>query len=129
MDKRIADLDVVVSKLRKQFAKMNALIESLEETFYDAHKMKGWAFVHEPMWCTWSLEKFASAMSEVLKPYHRCLTAQAALVEKLRSHVITFEESRTIIAQWCAQVSLEENDFVSEWEDICAVEVDRWNTR
>lgn len=34
-------------------------MESLEEVIYEAHRMKGWNWVHEePLWCTWTLEKF-----------------------------------------------------------------------
>ena len=39
---------------------MNALVESLEALSYDAHKSKGWQFVQDPLWVTWSLEKFGT---------------------------------------------------------------------
>ena len=39
--------------------KLSNIMESLEEVLYEAHKMKGWNWVHEePLWCTWTLEKF-----------------------------------------------------------------------
>ena len=39
---------------------MNALVDSLEGLLFDAHKTKGWQFVQEPLWTTWSLEKFGT---------------------------------------------------------------------
>ena len=38
---------------------MNKIIDSLETVLIDAHKVKGWRWVHEePLWMTWSLENF-----------------------------------------------------------------------
>jgi hypothetical protein len=38
---------------------MNAIIENMETLLYEAHKVKGWQWVHdEPLWVTWPLEKF-----------------------------------------------------------------------
>ena len=76
MDKCIATLDVVLNKLvgklfsffpsvlteytqRKQFQKMTDAIDNMEQVLYEAHKVKGWQWVHEhPLWVTWSLETF-----------------------------------------------------------------------
>ena len=76
MEKCIAILDVVLNKLvgelfpffsralteytqRKQFQKMNNIIDNMEQVLYEAHKVKGWQWVHEhPLWITWSLETF-----------------------------------------------------------------------
>ena len=34
-------------------------MDTFEELVYEAHKAKGWTWVHdEPLWNTWSLEKF-----------------------------------------------------------------------
>ena len=40
---------------------MNSLVDSLEAVLAEAHKMKGWQFVQDPLWVTWSLEKFGRA--------------------------------------------------------------------
>ena len=37
---------------------MNSLVDSLEGVLIEAHKVKGWQFVQDPLWATWSLEKF-----------------------------------------------------------------------
>ncbi|KAF8644159.1 hypothetical protein AX16_008686 [Volvariella volvacea WC 439] len=59
MEKCIAELDNVVTKLKKQFVKLNAIIDSMEAVLIEAHKMKGWQWVQkEPLWTSWSLEKF-----------------------------------------------------------------------
>jgi hypothetical protein len=46
-------------KQRKQFQKMNNAVDNMEQVLYEAHKVKGWQWVHEhPLWVTWSLEMF-----------------------------------------------------------------------
>lgn len=80
MDQCVVELDAVIGKLvsqnscsrshlrltsfpwtgqQKQFRRLNSLIETLESILIEAHKAKGWQWVHEePLWVTWSLEKF-----------------------------------------------------------------------
>lgn len=48
------------------------------------------------------------------------------LVETLRPHSVSFETSRQAINRWVAQPHLEETSWDAEWEDLCQVEVDRW---
>lgn len=41
------------------FRRMNAVIDTMESLLIEAQKAKGWRWVdEEPMWLTWSLEKF-----------------------------------------------------------------------
>ena len=42
---------------------MNAIVDNLEALLADAHKTKGWQWVQEPLWTTWSLEKFGKTAS------------------------------------------------------------------
>ena len=77
MESCIANLDLVIQKLvctapsfaidllthpdlkDKQFKKMNREIDNLEALMIEAEKAKGAKWVNEePLWCTWSLEKF-----------------------------------------------------------------------
>jgi hypothetical protein len=38
---------------------MSNVMDSLESVLVDAHKVKGWQWVHEePLWVTWPLEAF-----------------------------------------------------------------------
>ena len=40
---------------------MNSVIDNMEAILIEAHKVKGWRFVHEqPLWVTWTLEKFGT---------------------------------------------------------------------
>jgi hypothetical protein len=40
---------------------MNTVIDNMEALLIEAHKVKGWRFVHEqPLWVTWTLEKFGT---------------------------------------------------------------------
>lgn len=127
MDKCIATLDVVLNKLRKQFQKMNSVIDNMEQVLYEAHKAKGWQWVHEhPLWVTWSLETFVNRIPELLPSYHRSLNIHVELVDILRSHSVTFEDSRDAINKWAEQAQLEDTGWKTVWEDICEVEVERW---
>ncbi|KAJ7582594.1 hypothetical protein C8J56DRAFT_792229 [Mycena floridula] len=130
MEKCISELDNILEKLHKQFRRMNSVVDSLEALVAEAHKAKGWKWVQEePLWVTWSLEKFASSMREILVPYHRSLNIHIILVETLRSHSVSFEDSRNAIAEWIAQPWLEEESWSAKWDDICSAEVERWNTQ
>ncbi|KAF7338654.1 hypothetical protein MVEN_02091900 [Mycena venus] len=129
MEKRIAELDAVTTKLRKQFRRMNALIDGLEALLIDAHKAKGWAWVsEEPLWVTWSLEKFVTTIPGVLVPYHRSLATHSELVDILRSHSVSFEDARDALAKWAEQPWLEDDGWDAVWEDLCAAEVERWDS-
>ena len=44
---------------------MNKIIRNLENLLHEVHKTKGWKFVEEPLWVTWSLEKFGEFCSAV----------------------------------------------------------------
>ncbi|KAI0064689.1 hypothetical protein BV25DRAFT_1800493 [Artomyces pyxidatus] len=130
MEEKIADLDLVIVKLRKQFQKMNAVVESLEALLSDAHKTKGWAWVQtEPLWTSWSLEKFVTSVAEVLRPYRRSLESHIELVNTLRTHAVSFEDSRDVINQWVEQICLEDDGWDAKWEDLCAAEIERWDGR
>ncbi|TBU50620.1 hypothetical protein BD309DRAFT_944335 [Dichomitus squalens] len=127
MESCIEELHEVVRRLDKLFQKMVKIIRNLEQLLHEVHKTKGWKFVEEPLWVTWSLEKFVTKLPYILKPYRRSLEMHLDLVEQLRPHDVTFDESRQIIALWQAQPHLAQGGWDVIWEDICSVEVDRWN--
>ncbi|KAI0047959.1 hypothetical protein FA95DRAFT_1558488 [Auriscalpium vulgare] len=130
MEERIVDLDIVVSKLKKQFQKMTLLIENLEVALADAHKAKGWAWVQsEPLWTTWSLEKFVSSIASILRPYRRSLDLHTRLVDILRPHSVSFKDARSAIQQWVEEAPLEDENWDAKWEDLCIAEIDRWDAR
>lgn len=70
-----------------------------------------------------------TSMPNLLPPYHRSLQAQVEIVDSLRSHSLSYEESRGLVAKWGSQPHLEADSWVTEWEDICEVEIGRWNAR
>lgn len=127
MDKSLGDLDAVLEKLHKQFRRMATVMDSLETLLIEAHKSKGSAWAQEePLWVTWSLEKFVTRITELLVPYHRSLHQHVQLVDTLRSHNVFFQDSKTAITQWIDQVHLLEQGWSAKWEDICIAEVDKW---
>ncbi|KAI0747983.1 hypothetical protein C8Q80DRAFT_706915 [Daedaleopsis nitida] len=126
MESCIEDLHEVVRRLDKLFQKMVKIIRGLEVLLREVHKTKGWKFAQEPLWVTWSLEKFVTKLPYILKPYRRSLEMHLDLVEQLRPHDVTFDESRQIVALWQAQPHLAQGGWDAIWEDICTVEVDRW---
>ncbi|KAK7023917.1 hypothetical protein R3P38DRAFT_1079250 [Favolaschia claudopus] len=128
MEKRIAELDAVIGKLRKQFRRMNTVIDGLEALLVEAHKAKGWTWVsEEPLWVSWPLEKFVTSLPNLLIPYHRSLATHLELVDILRSHSVSFEDARDALANWAEQPWLEEDSWEAVWEDLCAVEVEKWD--
>ncbi|KIJ44204.1 hypothetical protein M422DRAFT_60062 [Sphaerobolus stellatus SS14] len=128
MEKRLADLNALLSKLQKQFDKMVNLVDGMEAMVFEAHKTKGWKWVHEePLWCTWTLEKFATELPSILPAYQHEMVELTELVDGLRSHDTPFERSRDILAKWVAQPHTRTQGW-SEWEDLCSVEVERWDS-
>lgn len=63
----------------------------------------------------------------MLIPYHRSLQMHSEIVSTLRSHSVSFEVSREAISRWIAQPHLEEDGWEARWEDLCEVEIERWN--
>lgn len=128
MESRIADLDKVILRLKKQLHKMNVIIENLEAILFDAHKVRGWQWAtEEPLWMTWPLERFVSSASQILVPYRRSLEMHIDIVNTLRSHSVPFETSRSAIADWAAQPHLDEEGWDARWEELCSVEIDGWD--
>lgn len=70
-----------------------------------------------------------SSVSEILVPYHRSLSMHLNLVETLRNHSLSFEDSKLAVSRWVAQEHLEEHSWEAHWEDICEVEIKRWGDR
>lgn len=54
---------------RKQFQKMNSIVDNMEALLADAHKAKGWHWVSlEPMWTSWPMEKFGASIHNSVIP-------------------------------------------------------------
>ncbi len=122
---------------------MNTVIDNMEGLVAEAHKNKGWQWVqHEPLWVTWSLNKFgmnsiverclpsqvlpSDLYTRYLPAYHRELTTHKELVDALRSHSVSFDDSRNAITKWTEQPWIEVSGWEARWEDVCAAEIDRW---
>lgn len=71
----------------------------------------------------------ATELPRLLVPYHRSLQLINELVERLADNDLLFEESKRSIDQWISQPQLEADEWVSEWTDICSIEIDRWDAR
>lgn len=106
-------------------------------------KSKGWKWVHEePLWITWSLEKLGrfgqqlfdrtrlialvTSISDIVIPYHRSLHSHIGIVDTLRSHSVSYEDSKDAVNTWVAQPWLQEDGWKARWEDICSAEVEGW---
>jgi hypothetical protein len=49
---------------RKQFHRMHLIIDGMEQLLFESYKNKGLKWTREePMWATWSLEKFGMVVS------------------------------------------------------------------
>lgn len=51
---------------------MVKIIKSLEVLLHEVHKTKGWRFVEEPLWVTWSLEKFGTSFDSPFQRMRSC---------------------------------------------------------
>lgn len=130
MEKCIIQLDTILTKLQRQLRRMGAVVDNLEALYHEAQKTKGpkWC-KEEPLWLSWSLEKFVLSLGTITTPYHKSLDLLSDLTNQLRSHSVSFETSKDIINQWIEQPYLQEDGWEAQWEDLCAVEVERWDAR
>jgi hypothetical protein len=132
------------SRQQKQFRRINAVIDNMESLLFEAHKTKGYKWVqNEPLWVTWPMEKFGrplclgsfcrtnnfpvTSVPDILIPYHRSLNMHIEIVDLLRPHSVSFDASRDALTKWLAQPCLEEDGWEAKWEDLCTVEVYRWD--
>ncbi|KAF9228669.1 hypothetical protein BS17DRAFT_877289 [Gyrodon lividus] len=130
MDKSISQLDAVTAKLQKQLRRMSAVVDNLETLYHEAQKAKGAKWCQEEaLWVSWPLEKFVTSLANITTPYHRSLALMMDITDSLRSHSVTFEASRDAISQWVEQPYLDEDGWDAKWEDLCAVEIERWDAK
>ncbi|KAF7416022.1 hypothetical protein PC9H_006810 [Pleurotus ostreatus] len=127
-ENKITELESIIATLEKHFRRMNNIIDGLEALYFEATKAKGfqWA-AKQPLWTTWSLEKFVVSIPSVLPAYNRSLHECKTIVNTLQSHAATFEVSRDAIARWVEQPWLEEFGWDANWEELCAAEVEKWD--
>ncbi|KAG9318251.1 hypothetical protein JVU11DRAFT_332 [Chiua virens] len=130
MDNSIEQLDGVASKLQKLLRRMSTVLDNLEILYHEAQKTKGTRWCQEEaLWVSWPLEKFVKSVADVEPPYHRSLALIKNIIDRLRTHSVTFEASRDAVSQWVEQPYLVEDGWEAKWEDLCAVEIERWDAR
>lgn len=130
MDECITLLDSVPMKLSKLLRRMSTVLDNMEALMFEAERLKGFQWCHEePLWVSWPIEKFVLSLSELTTPYYRSLTLHKELVDTLRSHTVSFEDSRKAINQWVEQPFLRDDGWDAKWEDLCEAEVEKWDTR
>jgi len=130
MDNSIAQLDAIAAKLQKLLRRMSTVLDNLETSYHEAQRTKSARWCREEaLWVSWPLEKFVKSIADVEPPYQRSLVLIKDIIDRLRSHSITFEASRDAISQWVEQPYLAEDGWEAKWEDLCAVEVERWDAK
>ena len=68
-------------------------------------------------------------ISNILATHRRSLEEHAAIVEEVRSHDTPFAEAKEAVLRWAAPGVLEDEGWDARWEDLCDVEVDKWDPR
>ncbi|KAF8558476.1 hypothetical protein OG21DRAFT_1404949 [Imleria badia] len=130
MDKSIAQLDAIAAKLKKLLRRVSTVLDNLEALYHEAQRTKGARWCQEEaLWVSWPLEKFVKSMADVEPPYHRSLALTKDIIDRLRSHSVTFEASRDAMSQWVEQPYLAEDGWEAKWEDLCAAEIERWDAK
>ena len=61
--------------------------------------------------------------------YHRSLESHTHLVNVIEDDTLQFEKARDAIQLWASQPDLSEGGWMVEWEELCAVEVGRWEAK
>lgn len=92
--------------------------------------------VNREIWCAFCLvgrvmltDPPVLSLGSITTPYHKSLVLLTDLTNQLRSHSVSFETSKDIINQWIEQPYLQEDGWHAQWEDLCEVEVEKWDAR
>jgi len=65
----------------------------------------------------------------MVKYYHRALYHYTYLVTVLDNDKLPFDKARDAIQQWASQPDTNAGGWSVEWEEICQIEVGRWDDR
>ena len=63
----------------------------------------------------------------IFVPYHRSLHLHKQLLESVRSHSTPFEKAKEAVTKWAQQPFLVDDGWNAKWDDLCDVEVERWD--
>lgn len=72
--------------------------------------------------------QIVTSASEIVVPYHRSLDMHIELVNNLRSHSISFDDSRRAVLKWAEQPWILDSGWDGKLGDICDIEIERWDT-
>ncbi|KAF9517511.1 hypothetical protein BS47DRAFT_1290936 [Hydnum rufescens UP504] len=127
MEDKLEELDMVLSKLQRCFTRLVSLVDTIDELLLDAVKIRGTAWSQEPLWLTWSLDRFASQIPNILYPYHRALASHINQIVTLRPHGLPFDKARVVINEWATQEWIREEGWDASWGELCEIEVGGWS--
>jgi len=129
MNQYSAALQAILAKLEKCFTRLVSVVDSLEVIFREAIRQKGYVWTTEPLWFTWSLQSFVDQVPSVVVYYHRSLESHIHLAKVLDDDTLQFDNARSAIQSWASQPDLSEGGWMAEWEELCAIEVGRWEVK
>ncbi|KAF8303078.1 hypothetical protein DL93DRAFT_462189 [Clavulina sp. PMI_390] len=126
LDRHTAELNTVLAKLNKCFKKLQSLVDAMETLHKDAINQKGVEWAAQPLWLTWSLRSFEARVPNIIHYHARSLARHTTLVKTLNNDSLPFDEAKAAIEEWAAQPDIKEGGWMARWEELCEVEVGRW---
>ncbi|WWD09206.1 hypothetical protein V865_007328 [Kwoniella europaea PYCC6329] len=118
-------LESTLKKLDNNLYKLSALTDQAEKIFFEAYKREGQDFVFvEPLWFTWTLEKFVNSLSPIISLHTSHLASLTSLSHIILDPNTSFDDAKLTLEAWRDIATGGERwEGVREWEELVEVEL------
>ncbi|RSH92617.1 hypothetical protein EHS25_008062 [Saitozyma podzolica] len=116
-------LQAVLTKLQKALNKLAMLVDQAEKVYFEAYRVQ-WPGLNEPLWVTWTLERFVDSIPPLLSMHDSHLTTLRNLSSTIASPQTSFDNAKLALERWRdLSIGGERWEGVREWEDIVGLEM------
>ncbi|WRT63964.1 uncharacterized protein IL334_000891 [Kwoniella shivajii] len=118
-------LESTLKKLDNYLYKLSALAEQAEKIFFGAYTREGADFVfQEPLWLTWTLERFVNSFSPLISLHFAHLATITSLSQTILNPDTSFDDAKYTLEAWRDIATGGERWVaVREWEELVEFEL------
>ncbi|WWC86055.1 uncharacterized protein L201_000926 [Kwoniella dendrophila CBS 6074] len=118
-------LESTLKKLDNNLYKLSALAEQAEKILFGAYTREGNEFVFvEPLWSTWTLEKFVNSLSPLISLHTLHLASLNSLSQAILDPNTSFDDAKLTLEAWRDIATGGERwTGVREWEELIDLEL------
>ncbi|WVW82088.1 hypothetical protein I302_104093 [Kwoniella bestiolae CBS 10118] len=118
-------LESTLKKLDNNLYKLTALADQAEKILFEAYKREGHEFVFvEPLWFTWTLEKFVNSLSPLISLHTSHLASLTSYSNIILDPNTPFDDAKLTLESWRDIATGGERWVgVREWEELVDIEL------